>query len=365
MKRIFTALKMMGSLALCAALLAGCAVLPADSAPEAAPPADPLTGLEARCPGQRPVAVTIANGTSSTTQWGISAASVVLEARTADYGDTSLCLVYPSVDAMPQVGPVTEGEDLYWRLLVGQQVLPVQRGGGVFDQNYLDYYSLRAVDALEVGKNAFSCTAAWQNAPLWYTSGGAVSGVLSSLNISASLMESRVTSAASGSSASGGAALTVPPLLPQAVDGKLPDATAPGAQNVRICFDEANATGFAYDEARGQYAMLHADGTPQLDAGSGQQAAFENLLVLFSGSTLRDDGHTYDYDLTMGGGVWLNGGHLWYLTWTQGSDSTFQLYDADGRLLTLEAGTSYIALVSSVTGQELTVTNAAGENLIQ
>lgn len=365
MKRIFTALKMMGSLALCAAVLAGCAVLPADSAPEAAPPADPLTGLEARCPGQRPVAVTIANGTASTTQWGISAASVVLEARTADYGDTSLCLVYPSVDAMPQVGPVTEGEDLYWRLLVGQQVLPVQRGGGVFDQNYLDYYSLRAVDALEVGKNAFSCTAAWQNAPLWYTSGGAVSGVLSSLNISASLMESRVTSAASGSSTSGGAALTVPPLLPQAVDGKLPDATAPDARNVRICFDEANATGFAYDEARGQYAMLHADGTPQLDAGSGRQAAFDNLLVLFSGSTLRDDGHTYDYDLTMGGGVWLNGGHLWYLTWTQGSDSTFQLYDADGRLLTLEAGTSYIALVSSVTGQELTVTNAAGENLIQ
>ena len=48
MKRIFTALKMMGSLVLCAALLAGCAVLPADSAPEAAPPADPLTGLEAR-----------------------------------------------------------------------------------------------------------------------------------------------------------------------------------------------------------------------------------------------------------------------------------------------------------------------------
>lgn len=153
--------------------------------------------------------MTIANGTASTTQWGISAASVVLEARTADYGDTSLCLVYPSVDTMPQVGPVTEGEDLYWRLLVGQQVLPVQRGGGVFDQNYLDYYSLRAVDALEVGKNAFSCTAVWQNAPLWYTSGGAVSGVLSSLNISASLMESRVTSAAStasGSGASGGAA---------------------------------------------------------------------------------------------------------------------------------------------------------------
>ena len=86
--------------------------------------------------------------------------------------------------AVPQVGPVSAGQDLYWRLLVGQQVLPVQRGGGQFDQNYLDYYSLRAVDALEVGTNAFSCETNWQNVPLWHTSGAALSGVLGSLNIS-------------------------------------------------------------------------------------------------------------------------------------------------------------------------------------
>ena len=50
---------------------------------------------------------------------------------------------------------------------------------------------------------------------------------------------------------------------------------------------------------------------------------------------------------------------------TQGTDTTFQFYDADGELLTLNAGRSYLALVSSVTGQELAVTNSAGENLIQ
>ncbi len=144
-----------------------------------------------------------------------------------------------------------------------------------------------------------------------------------------------------------------------------PDATASDAVNVRLQFDEQNATGFAYDAESATYKMLHADGTPQLDANSGQQAAFDNLLVLFSASALRDDEQTFDYDLSMGGGVWLNGGHLWYITWTQGTDTTFQFYDADGELLTLNAGRSYLALVSSVTGQELTVTNSAGENLIQ
>lgn len=352
-------------LALCAALLTGC--VPAADTASSAAPTDPLTGQEALWPGQRPVAVTIENETSSTTQWGLSSASLVLEALTEPQSATSLCLVYPAVDAVPQVGPVAAGQDLYWRLLVGQQVLPVQRGGGAFDQNYLDYYSLRAVDALEVGTNAFTCDTTWTSRPLWRTSGNALAGVLRSLNISSALSESRLTDAASSaageSESEASPTLSVPPLLPQQTEGKLPDASAADAVRVQVQFGADNATGFVYDADNGTYKMLHADGTPQLDANNSQQAGFDNLLILFSASSLRDDGLTLDYDLSMGGGVWLNGGHLWTLTWTQGSDSTFAFYDADGRPFNLLAGRSYLALVSSLTGQELTVTNSAGEAL--
>ena len=355
------------SLGLCAALLTGCSLrLPQpDSVPSVA--LDPLTGQEMVWPGQRPAAVVIENASGNTTQWGIGSASVVLEALTENDEPTSLCLVYPSVGAMPQVGPVAAGQDLYWRLLAGQQAIPIQLGGGRFNQNYLDYYSIRAVDALEAGRNAFSCMDTWSNSPLWYTSGEAVSGVLSSLSISPSVSESRVTSGVSSAAAESSSAadvLQLPPLLPQEAAGRLPDATAHDAVNVRVAFDAKNATGFVYDEASGQYQMLRADGTPQLDANSNQAAAFDNLLILFSGSALRDDGRTFDYDLTMGGGVWLNGGHLWTLTWTQGSDSTFALYDADGKALTLSAGRSYLALVSSLTGQELQVTDGSGTSLL-
>ena len=330
MKRIRTAF----CLILAAALLAGCAFLPSDSEPETPAPTDPLTGLALEWQGQRPVAVAIENSTASTTQWGLSSASVVLEALTEVGTSTELCLVYPALAATPKVGPVAAGQDIYWRLLVGQQPIPVQRGGGQFDQNFLDYYSIRAVDALEAGRTAFDCGSEWSNAPLWHTSGEAISNVLDELSISSE------------------------------ADGKLPDATAPDAVNVRICFDDDNATGFSYDADSGLYRMLHADGTPQLDANNGQQAGFDNLLVLFSASELRDDGKTYDYDLSMGGGVWLNGGHLWTITWTQGRDNTLLLYDADGRTMNIEAGTSYIALVTSLTGQELTVTNSSGEEIL-
>lgn len=365
------------ALALCAGLLAllvGCALRSAASGSadtEAA--ADPLTGLEALWPGQRPVAVVIENDSGSTTQWGIASASVVLEALTESDAAPSLCLVYPSASAVPKVGPVAAGQDLYWRLLIGQQVLPVQKGGGIYDRNFLDYYDLRAVDALEVGKNAFSCAEEWSNAPAWYTSGDALSGVLESLGLSAELnvpaAPAAVTSAAeSAAGASSGAQAEqpvpeVPALLPFSASAKLPTPSAEDASLVLVRFEGQSTTGFRYDAGAGVYKMLRGGISPQRDADSGEQAAFDNLLILYSAASLRDDGRTLDYDLSMGGGVWLNGGRLWEITWTQGSETTLLFYDADGELLSLTPGRSYIALVESLTGEELSVSNSAGEVL--
>ena len=159
-------------------------------------------------------------------------------------------------------------------------------------------------------------------APLWHTSGAEVASVLGSLNLSGALGDH-------GSSASPRPALprTAPfPLCPPAAAGqraRLPEPGSRDAEQVQINFAPQSTTGFAYDAASGTYGMLRADGTAQLDANTGAQAQFDNLLVLYSASSLRDDGTTLDYDLSLGGGVWLNGSQLWHITWTQGTDSTF------------------------------------------
>ena len=101
--------------ALSAALLTGCALSPSSQPAES--PTDPLTGQELVWPGQRPVAITIDNAAASTTQWGLSTASLVLEALTESGSSTELCLVYPALSAMPVVGPVTRGQDLYLSLI--------------------------------------------------------------------------------------------------------------------------------------------------------------------------------------------------------------------------------------------------------
>ena len=124
MKRIWNLA--LGTAVLCTALLCGCAL--SGPLPGQCSAHRPLTGQELQYPGERTAAVVIDNAASSTTQWGIGSASVVLEALTESGQPTSLCLAYPSVSAMPTVGPVTLGQDLYWRLLSGQEVLPIQRG---------------------------------------------------------------------------------------------------------------------------------------------------------------------------------------------------------------------------------------------
>ena len=260
---------------------------------------------------------------------------------------------------------VTLGQDLFWRLLSGQQVLPIQRGCDLYTRNFLDYWNLRAVDALETGRNAFTTGNTDWASPLWCTNGQSVAKVLGSLSLSSALSEDPAESADSTQEGDTPAVPTVPALLPQQTDGHLPDADAADAVQAAVQFPSGSTTRFAYDTDTGTYGMLHNDGSPQLDANTGTQAAFDNLLVLYSASTLRDDGRTLDYDLTMGGGLWLNGGHLWHITWTQGTGSTFAFYDADGRPLRILSGRSYIAWLSSLTGEEVTVQDSAGNDLLQ
>lgn len=158
---------------------------------------------------------------------------------------------------MPVVGPVTRGQDLYWRLLSGQQVLPIQCGSSAYAKRYLEYYNLRAVDAQEVGRNAFVSTGySWDNTPLWRTSGKAVAAVLDSLSISTAVNQN--TASGSESETAG----VLPALLPQRDTGHLPDANAADAVKATVNFQSGGATGFVYNDTLAAYGMLHADGTP-------------------------------------------------------------------------------------------------------
>lgn len=331
--------------ALCAALCVSCAGWtgwPSSSGPGQAAqedaPADLLTGGELVWPEQRPVAVVISNAAAAPRQWGVASAPVVLEALT-EGRSTTLCLVYPSVQAVPKVGPVAEGKDLYWQLLAAQNAIPVQKGASLYARNFLQYSGTQPVDALTVGTNAFRYEGG-QDVPnefAWYTDGGALAGVFPALEISAQ---------------GEGAPLTV---------FGTPAAGMQGAARAQVAFSGESATGFAYDSALGVYRMERADGTPQADADTGAQAAFENVVVLYSAASVKDDGYTREYDLSGGTGVYLNGGAWQRITWNRSAPGgALALYAEDGSPLPVRPGRSYIAVLGGFGAQSLAVWDADG-----
>lgn len=322
---------------------------------------DPLTGETARWPGQRPAAVFIDNSPDAARQWGIGEASVVFEALTEGDTSTSLCLVYPALEAVPQVGPVAQARDLYLQLLSCQQVVPIQRGATIYAANFQDLYDTSPLDALSVGLKGFTYEGVWGQPDQisWTTSGADLLPLTDSSGVSLAARASADSLAESSDSTSQEDPVTLPPLLPfgEPANGKA------GVSSAELIFSASSSTGFTYDQGTNQYLMSRSDGTPQADANTGAQAAFDNVLILYSAPSLRDDGYSWGYDLTMGAGVYLSGGSVWSILWMPGTDSTLAIYNSDGTALNIQPGTSYIALMGSVASQEVVLRDSQGSEM--
>ena len=354
-----TALCLAAAMTLTGCLPLGTQADDAVSAREAAA-LDPLTGELARWPGQRPASVFVYNGMDAGRQWGIGEASVVFEALTEGESSTSLCLAYPSLEAVPKVGPVAQAQDLYLQLLICQQAIPVQRGASIYAANFLDCYQISPLDALSLGVKGFNYEGVWGQPDQisWTTSGASLTPLAASAGVSLE-PQAAAAAASADSEAEADEGIRLPPLLPfgEPAGGK------EGASSVEVIFSADASTSFTYDAGTGHYLMARADGTPQTDANTGAQADFDNLLILYSAPSLRDDGYSWGYDLTMGAGVYLNGGSVWSILWMPGVDSTLAIYNSDGTALEIRPGTSYIALMGSVAGQEVVLRDSAGAEI--
>ena len=273
-----TALCLAAAMTLTGCLPLGTQADDAVSAREAAA-LDPLTGELARWPGQRPASVFVYNGMDAGRQWGIGEASVVFEALTEGESSTSLCLAYPSLEAVPKVGPVAQAQDLYLQLLICQQAIPVQRGASIYAANFLDCYQISPLDALSLGVKGFNYEGVWGQPDQisWTTSGASLTPLAASAGVSLE-PQAAAAAASADSEAEADEGIRLPPLLPfgEPAGGK------EGASSVEVIFSADASTSFTYDAGTGHYLMARADGTPQTDANTGAQAGFDNLLILYS-----------------------------------------------------------------------------------
>ena len=339
-----------------AVLLAGCAPAEGTAAATAQPTAkpteaptptpepemNPLTGEQGDYTNQRPVAVSIRTGDGSTPQWGIAAADVLIEGVTE--GKTAgLTAVFASVDSVEKAGPVAPGRDLPLQLVLPLNAVPVHINKSVYASNLLNVLQYQDLDGYHAGTAGFAfdedrANSGYREENCWYTTKDLINTGLATYNTDT-------------------AGANMP--LFHFVQRKDPEQQ--NAKSLYITFSNKDTEELVYSPEVGLYLKNNADGSPMMDAGNNEQAAFTNVFVLYASSGVKDDGVTRQYDLTGGTGIYLTKGGWETIQWTKGdATAPLQLTDASGKTLDVNPGKSFLAIWGGYYGQALRLLDRDG-----
>ena len=315
----------------------------AEPTPVPAPAGNPLTGLDdADYTGKRPVAVMLRTLDGAQPQWGIASADVLIEGVTE--GNTAgLMALFADVDRISKVGPVGPGRDLFLQAALPLNAMPISIDKNVYAANLLNTLAYQDLDGYHIGKAAFAFDQGRQDAGYreencWYTTKDLINTGLATYNTDT-------------------AGANMP--LFHFVQRKDPEQQ--NAKSLYITFSNKDTEELVYSPEVGLYLKNNADGSPMMDAGNNEQAAFTNVFVLYASSGVKDDGVTRQYDLTGGTGIYLTKGGWETIQWTKGdATAPLQLTDASGKTLDVNPGKSFLAIWGGYYGQALRLLDGDG-----
>lgn len=325
--------------------------VPETTVPETTAPAtepvvlyrNPLNGQPLEEPWtRRPIAVTINNIKHAMPQCGVESASIVYEIL-AEGGITRCLAVYDDISGLEHIGAIRSARTYFIDLVMGLDALYVHHG-----------YSTYAGDMLRSHKIQNLC-------PVMGRGSGAYYRDQARLDAGYSLEH---TSFADGDDLLAqmdkrGYTMT----REEGVDfgwcfaeDATPENGEPAGQIVVTFRKKGKTTTLTYDGGSGQYRAAQY-GADYIDGNSGQTMAFKNVLVLYARSWSDDEGYRQFVELTdtSGSGYFACNGTLVPIRWSRGGYGEPFVYTLeDGTPLTLNVGSSYIAIVptgSTVTYQ--------------
>lgn len=298
---------------------------------------NPLTGetTETDYNNQRPVAVTLRNGEGSTPQWGVSKADLLVEGVSEGY-DTTLTAVFATRNDISKVGPVGKVTDLGLQLVLPLSAVPVHIGKTTYASNLLNVLTYQDMDGLNVGTSGMAFdsdryASGYREENCWYTTADLITAGLANYSMD-----------------------TTGANMPLFHFEERPAPESQNGVNLYITFSQTAGAELKYDAATGLYLRHNFDGTPTMDADSGQQASFKNVLVLYASSGVKDDGYTRQYDMNGGTGLYLTDGAWQEIRWTKGdATAPLSLTDTSGATLAVNPGKTYLAVWGGYYGQAL------------
>lgn len=304
-------------------------------------PTDPayLTGLakgDDYPEGKRMAAIMVNNIAASRPYQGLSEADILVE-MVVEGGITRFMGLFQSYDSAPQTGSVRSLRDQFFRIMYPTEAFIIHAGESTTARQYLERY---AYDPYNIGNESPLYLWRIDRAGMTteytaYTSGEGIASYVDETGLD-------------GSKTYEGTFFNY---VPYDEDARAIDS--PEMNSVFVTHSFNYQSQFDYDAASGLYNMSqfnHKTGAIEaaIDEGNGQQLAFTNVLVLFTGISMYAGTSVPDFDLTGGAGYYFNGGKFEAITWQKGNaEDDLKLFDASGAELQLNPGKAYLSVVNT------------------
>lgn len=294
---------------------------------------NPLTGLasETDLSMIRPVAISL--GDSNSPQYGIGNAEILIEAP-VENGGTRTVMITTAYIGMPQIGAI--GTTRPYLLALSSDFGAVTVCAGASDIRPGVSYNTYPIMNYEIdgATTVFYKSAEADKPEYLYTSGTRLIGALENFEKSGAH-------------------------LPYSF-GAFGTAIAPigkKATGVIIPYSGNNVAQFLYDADKHIY-LRSTNSKAQMDAITGEQIGFTNLLLLTCESSIYNKvtGTEFDLNTASGGtGYYISEGHSTEIAWSRDADGNLLLHDKNGTPLQVNRGKTYIGMIDLVNSSSVLI----------
>ncbi|MDD6187031.1 MAG: DUF3048 domain-containing protein [Oscillospiraceae bacterium] len=300
----------------------------------------------------RPVAVMINNAKIAMPQSGLTDADIIYEMVT-EAGVTRLMAVYNDIsDIKGRVGPVRSARDQFIEFVLPLNAVYVHIGTSTTAKRMLNFYKYRDIDGIYLGFLSFSFDSELSKIKssehCWYTDADLIKAGIEANNIgtvSAGFYPAFNFVDANGEK--------------YVIDG---DKTV---YNIAYSYSNYRDVSFSYNPETDKY-LKFAFGTPHSDADTGEQLAFDNVIVLMCEVGVEEEnGILPEFYLDEGDGFYFTGGKMQKIKWSKKEpEDPLVLRDENDELLSINTGKTYVGVLSTDRADTVSLTDIDG-NLIE
>ena len=304
-----------------------------------------ITGesLNGQTATNRPVAIMVDNSKYALPQSGISNADIIYEMVT-EGGITRLMAVYDNIDDVVLVGPVRSARDQFVQFVLPLNAIYVHIGTSIYASDMLNFYHYQDIDGLYLGVTSFDFDKerdkTYAHEHCWFTKSNLI----------------RDGIAATGINTNG----NLYPAFNFADYSKDPVLLTDGTDATDIAYRYSDYTdvAFHYNAEDGKY-YKDTYGTAHMDAATGLQLSFDNVIVLNTTVSLYPDGLCTSFDLSQGAGYYFYKGKYIPVLWSKGApENPLVITDLDGNPVEINVGKSYVGIIDSSMLSTMTISGA-------